>query len=305
MNPAVSVLLPVYNAQRYVAEAVESILAQSFSDFELIIVDDGSTDGSLRILRRFAARDPRVRLVSRENRGLVATLNEMIAMARGELLARMDADDISLPDRLALQVDYLRNHPDVVCVGGGQIWIDDGGFAFHEFQFPCGDAEIQELLLNGVTSLVHPSVMMRRGAVLDVGGYDPEMKEGEDFDLWLRLGERGRLANLEQVIIKYRIHDRSKTVLDEEPSRYGQLACERSRRRRGLRDQTVLDSSWKPMDFAARYDLLHMYGWRMFLGHDRRTALRYALHLVYLAPRRLDGWRLLACSLVKPVRRTA
>src|SRR6476661_6105481 len=127
MTPPVSVLMPVYNAGRYVAEAVESILGQTYADFEFLIVDDGSTDRSRAILERYAARDPRIRLVSRPNTGYAAALNELLGLARGELVARMDADDVALPERLLRQVNYLRAHPEVVCVGTAVHLIDGGG----------------------------------------------------------------------------------------------------------------------------------------------------------------------------------
>ena len=123
----VSVLLPLYNGEAYIREAVESVLAQTRRDFELLILDDGSRDGSLAIVQEIARRDPRVRLISRENRGLTETLNELLAAARGEFVARMDADDVCLPDRFERQVAFLDAHPEVVCVGGDPVMIDERG----------------------------------------------------------------------------------------------------------------------------------------------------------------------------------
>src|SRR5262249_45977834 len=125
--PLISVCMPVHNAERFVGEAVESILGQTLRDFEFLIIDDGSTDGSTRILRDSAARDPRIRLTCRSNRGLVATLNELVDQARGEFIARMDADDIALPDRFLRQVDYLRRHPERVEGGAWVPVIDPAG----------------------------------------------------------------------------------------------------------------------------------------------------------------------------------
>jgi glycosyltransferase involved in cell wall biosynthesis len=300
--PTVSVLMPVYNGQRFLAEAVRSILGQSFGDLELIVVDDDSADRSPQILRRFARRDPRVRVIRHENRGLVASLNEMIGLARGEYLARMDADDVALPGRLAMQVAYLRDHPDVVAVGGCTHWIDERGFVYMDQRLPRDDTEIQEALLTGTNCFVHPAVTMRREAVLAVGGYDPQMKECEDFDLWLRLGERGRLANLEEFVVKYRVHGKSMCYSAAgKHDHYIRLACQNAWRRRGIERRDLPEEPWLPPDFDERFGCLHWYGWQQFLGRRRWSALRYALHLVQLAPRRLAGWRLLACSLVKPV----
>ena len=117
ISPQISVLMPVYNAERFVAEAVQSILSQTFGDFEFIIIDDGSSDGSLEILRRFERADSRIRLSSRPNTGYTVALNEMLAMASGQFVARMDADDVAMPQRLQKQVDYLCAHPNCVVVG--------------------------------------------------------------------------------------------------------------------------------------------------------------------------------------------
>src|SRR5512135_1833139 len=125
--PLISVCMPVYNAERYIARAVESILGQTFGDFEFLILDDGSTDGSLEILRRYANHDPRIRLTSRPNKGLPPSLNELVDQARGEFIARMDADDVALPERFARQVEYLRAHPDCVLVGSRVQLVDPEG----------------------------------------------------------------------------------------------------------------------------------------------------------------------------------
>jgi glycosyltransferase involved in cell wall biosynthesis len=126
-SPLISVCMPVYNAERYVSEAIESVLSQTFKDFEFLILDDGSTDGSLAILKGHAERDPRIRLTSRPNKGLAPTLNELMDQARGEFVARMDADDVSLPERLERQADYLRKHPDCVIVGCHALVMDSDG----------------------------------------------------------------------------------------------------------------------------------------------------------------------------------
>ena len=120
--------MPVYNAKRYLEEAIESILGQTFRDFEFLIIDDGSTDRSLAILKRYAAQDARIRLSSRTNAGYVVRLNEMLHQARGDLVARMDADDVALPERFAQQVEFLRSHPEVDVVGGAQERIDSNGY---------------------------------------------------------------------------------------------------------------------------------------------------------------------------------
>jgi len=140
---SVSVLMPVFNGEKYLGAAVESILAQTYPDFELVILDDGSTDGSLRMLRQFRRGDPRIRIISREHRGFDDTANQLIGLARGEYVALMAQDDIALPERLALQVAFLRSNPEVLCVGGSFEVIDGDGRFLTILRQPETDQDIQ------------------------------------------------------------------------------------------------------------------------------------------------------------------
>lgn len=304
MKPLISVLMPVYNAERYVAEAVESILGQTFTDFEFLIVDDGSTDGSLAILRRYAEQDNRIRLISRPNTGLVIALNEMLGKARADLIARMDADDIAMPGRFAAQVAFLRDHPEVVCVGGRQQIIDASGRPLWVYHPPESDPEIQEVALSGRCPINHPSAMMRREAVLEVGGYREEMMPAEDLDLWLRLGERGQLANLPQVVLKYREHDRSvSAVRQHQQLEKFQAASDQACDRRGITRRCLPADAWRPIDRASRHARAVQCGWALFNQGDRQSALEYGARAVAFKPLQPDGWRLLACSVLKPMRK--
>ena len=195
--PAISVLMPVYNAELYVAEAVESVLAQTFTDFELITIDDGSTDRSSRILEGYAGLDSRIRLVSRPNTGIVGALNEGASMARGEIIARMDADDVSLPERFAKQFEYLLAHPDCDAAGSRVLLIDPEGAPICEINEERSHEEIDRAHMSRRTgAITHPAAMMRSEALHAVGGYRQECLWAEDFDLFLRMAEIGRLANL-------------------------------------------------------------------------------------------------------------
>jgi glycosyltransferase involved in cell wall biosynthesis len=209
MPTTVSVIMAVYNGERYLREAVESILAQTYPDFEVIIIDDGSSDASAGMLEEFARRDDRVRLVRQENIGLTRTLNKAIELSGGELLARMDADDIAMPDRLRRQVEFMQQHPRVVLLGGAYELIDGRGRLLTRITPPLDDQPLQELALAGRTPICHPLAMMRRDAVLKTGGYDESLKVAQDLDLWLRLGEVGELACLPDVLLKYRQHEES------------------------------------------------------------------------------------------------
>ncbi len=233
--PRVSVLLPVFNAGSFLRPAVQSILDQRFGDFELLVIDDGSTDESLAELQRFAARDERIRLQSRENRGLVATLNEMLAEAQGELIARMDADDIAMPQRFDLQVEYLAKHPKVVCLGGGIELMDDDGRRLHRPPPVRGDKAVQREALQGRIPICHPSSMYRRDAVQRVGGYRADAYPAEDLDLWLRLGEIGQLDNLGTCVLRYRIHAGSISVQqNRHQMRQMRIVCEDAWKRRNI-----------------------------------------------------------------------
>ena len=298
MTPAISVVMPVYNAERYLAEAVGSILSQTFGDFEFLIVDDGSTDGSPAILRRFEASDPRVRLVSRPNTGYLVALNEMLGRARGELIARMDADDIALPDRFERQVAFLRANPDHLVVGSRVLLIDPEGDPLCEWNFDRTHEEIDEAHLDGSKGGVisHPSAMMRRGAVMDLGGYRPEYYTCEDLDLWLRLAERGRLANLPETLLKYRMHQGSvcHTMTElQNPRVVGAIA--EARRRRGLPPAEVRPPG--DTKVGRRADFALRWGWWALLAGHKSTARKHARSRLAQAPLSADSWKLLYCAI--------
>lgn len=236
--PALAVLMPVYNAEPYIAQAVESIRAQSFGDFELIMLDDGSTDGSLAELRRQAEQDDRLTLISRPNTGIVGALNEMIAHARSPLLARMDADDVAFPDRFKVQVEFLNNNPDVVCIGGGIELIDSRDRHLLTPPPVRGDNQVQTEALCGRTPISHPAAMMRADAVNAVGGYLADSYPAEDLDLFLRLGELGKLDNVPDLVLRYRVHSGSISVrLSDKQINKMRQACERAWHRRDITGQ--------------------------------------------------------------------
>lgn len=200
--PTVTVLLPVYNDERRVRTAIDSILQQTFADFELLVVDDGSTDGTPAVLR--AVKDPRLRVLrNRVNCGLAASLNIGLAEARAPYVARMDSDDICLPPRLAAQVAYLDAHPDVAACGS---WVETFGTGREEvWEYPAAPAEVRAGLLFRPT-IAHPSVMLRKESFAAVGlQYNPEFQHSEDYDFWARASERLVLANVPQVLLRYRL----------------------------------------------------------------------------------------------------
>ena len=295
-SPAISVVLPVYNAEAYVGEAVESILAQSFTDFELIAINDGSTDGSGAILRELAARDTRIVLVERPNDGLVSALNEGIESARAEFIARMDADDVAMPERFALQHARMVKEPELAVLGSLIRWMDRVGNIIELAKQPLTPEAIARCLEQGCP-VAHPTVMMRRGAVLKVGGYRKAFPHAEDYDLWLRMSDLGyAIANLPRPLLNYRIHDANVSAVNKEVQTLGNTLARFAHRVRkaGLPDplegvatidaefiQTVPAHLRPGLDaalFLARHFRLSSAGaeeldaaWRQYRTLDRRT----------------------------------
>jgi hypothetical protein len=205
--PKVTVIMPVYNAEKYLREAVDSILSQTFSDFEFLILNDGSTDHSIDILNSYD--DSRILIHSSDvNKGLIYQLNLGLNLSRGTYIARMDADDISLQDRFERQIAYLDNHPEVAVLGGTMQSMTEDGLNCSLYR---ASINAEEIARKG--DLAHPTVMIRSDAIKAVKGYRNAFVAAEDYDLWLRLGENYILANLEDVLIRYRIHSNQISVM--------------------------------------------------------------------------------------------
>lgn len=203
--PLVSIVLPVRDGEAYLRAAIDSILAQTFADFELIIVNDGSADSTADIIKVYAERDARLVVRHQANRGMVPTLKIACDLARGTYLARMDADDVALPCRLEQQVAFLETHPETVLLGSAVDLIDGAGRVVGQFCHPESDSAIRACLATH-NCLVHPSVMMRTTAYHAVGGYREAFAHAEDYDLWLRMAEVGQIANLSHSTLLYRLH---------------------------------------------------------------------------------------------------
>jgi glycosyltransferase involved in cell wall biosynthesis len=217
-NPAISVLMTVYNTERFVKEAVESILNQTFRDFEFIIVDNCSTDRSVKIIESF--KDPRIILIrNNQNLGQTKALNIGLAAAQGELIARMDADDVAVPERLEVQYKYLKEQPQMDVVGSFCMDINEEGKDLRLFKVPSNPLEIKCCLaVSGDLSswcISHPTVMMRREVVEKVGRYNDRVAAygfPQDYDLWNRMVMQGAtFANIPQVLLKYRILQKSES----------------------------------------------------------------------------------------------
>ena len=203
--PRVSIIMPARNAARWLHQAIESILGQTFPAFELIIVDDGSSDDTPAIFARFQRIDERVRVLQQDRLGLVAALNSGLSAARGPLIARLDADDIAFARRLELQVSRFERRADLVLLGTWAEKIDAAGRPVGILA-PESDALKLKTLLASGNPFVHSSVMFDAAVARNCGGYRAALEAAEDFDLWLRLSERGAVEVLPEVLTKYRIH---------------------------------------------------------------------------------------------------
>lgn len=283
--PKVTVLLPVYNSAPFLRKAVDSILVQTWRDFELLAIDDGSTDGSLDILRAYS--DPRIRLVAHErNQGLVASLNEGLDLAKGAYIARMDADDIMLPERLAWQAAHLDAHPEIALVAGMVAFMNrDGAITgtWDTDQATPDEASVAAMLPR-TNCIAHPTVMLRRSAL---GGLRYAPRHGaEDWDLWLRMRSRGlRLDKLPRTVLHYRVHPGSITATDKRTTSY---------ERRLLRTRwQFLAGEWSRMRFSP----VHM----AVLKAQARTRARHLRNNVAL-PFLQGAYRLFTYSPVRLLR---
>lgn len=257
-TPRVSVVMSLYNSKKYLVEAIDSVLNQTFSQFELIIVDDGSSDSGVDIVNSYS--DPRILLITQKNRGLPAALNKAIEVARSDMIARMDPDDICLPERLIRQYDYLQQHPESVIVGSAATCIDEHGDRL---------ADIKMTPFHGVGAVVlpespciHPSVMFRCSAFEKAGRYPEKMRcGGEDAVLFNRMISYGSIVNLPEPLILYRLHHSS---MSHKSKRFNFL----------LRQLVIKEALEEPISTIERQQLMEEYrcsgsgqfGYHLYVG---------------------------------------
>jgi len=206
VSPVISVLLSCYNGARWLDEAINSVLSQTFGDFEFIIVDDGSTDNSPGIIKRFSEQDPRIVIIAKSNTGLADSLNVGIRQARGQWIARLDADDICEPFRLEKQLAKAGVDPGLVFIGSGLLVIDENGNALKTYRYPDRHALLVKNLYTARGFPPHSSAFYRTDVVRSIGGYRPRMRRSQDWDLWLRLSEVGQLTAMGEPLVKIRKH---------------------------------------------------------------------------------------------------
>lgn len=213
-SPQVTVLMTVFNGEKYLEEAVGSILGQTFENFELLVVNDGSTDNTASILQNLKSKDARIRVLDQENRGIVSSANRGIEEAKGKYIARMDSDDWSFGDRLRCQVDFLNRHPDIVMVAGAFEVMNSNGEARFIKRVLLDPVDLERSLWIR-NPIGHGSVMYRTEAVRSIQGYQGE-GQSEDYEIYTRLAEIGDIAGLSQLVYKYRVHSGSVTSLEHD-----------------------------------------------------------------------------------------
>lgn len=299
VTPAASVILPVYNGGEYLDAAIESVLGQSFTDFELLLLNDGSTDASLDRLNHYAALDARCKVHSWTNRGLIQTLNVGLRLAHADILIRMDADDVCRPNRFERQIAYLRAHPECVAVGTQVMLIDPEGQPIRLFVEETGHEEIDvaHMAAKG-GAIAHPAAAMRKAAVIGIGGYRGEFPHAEDIDLFLRLAEVGRLANLPEVLLDYRQHPNSIGHRHAQAQRdSARRAVAEARQRRGLGELAPLSGDEPSPPPVGLADVHRKWGWWALSGRNLATARKHALKALRVKPFDIENLKLLACVL--------
>lgn len=299
-TPRVSVIITVFNRKELLRPTFDSVLAQTMRDFELILVDDGSTDGSNALCHEYARLDPRIRVIEQPNGGIARAINKGLEFARAPLIARLDSDDLMKPTRLERQAAFMDAHPDVVCAGSFIELIDGKGRRLTDERKPTDNETIQDHLLRGHCAVTNPACMIRRRALDEVGCYDESFAPAEDFEMFLRLGEVGELANLPEVLTAYRLHIGSASAQRGKVQRENcRRACEQAWARRGESRPFEGSELWRPgEDTASQLTYTLRYGWWAWRSRQWSTAAAYGWDAVKLRPWCKEAWSLLASGLL-------
>ena len=224
-NPKVSVVIPIYNAEKYIGEAIEGILNQTYKDFELILVNDCSTDNTLEIMKEYAKKDERIRILTNEkNLKVSKTANRGIQEAKGEYIVKQDADDWSYPYRIEKQVEYMESHPQVVLSSGNMEMCDKDMNVKNRSHFPTTNEAIMNAILQ-YNPMVHSGMIYRRDTFLEIGGYG-DITNSEDYLLIMKMASKGQLGNLEDVLVKYRVLNTSLTAKNLMDMHLATLYCQ-------------------------------------------------------------------------------
>lgn len=297
--PLISVLLPVYNCgATYLTEALQSVLRQSYQNFEVIVINDGSTDESGDVLDSFSSLDSRLKIHTQSNQGLPATLDSAFNKSRGEFIARMDGDDLSDPDRLQRQLTFLNENPAIGACGTWATMVDPWGEAICQMKPPVDHDEIEELLYQGnATALIHPTFMARRNIFEQAGGYNPS-NELEDLDLYLRLLEVTQLANIPETLLRYRVHFGSTN--HQRRQRHVELTVKtvsEARERRGLPPGRGF--SHLPRRSDSKSEVFQDWAMKAYFDSNYGIARKYAVKSFFAAPFSIRPWKAIYLTCLK------
>ena len=239
--PKISVIMPNYNAWKYISEAIQSVLDQTFGDFEFIIIDDCSTDNSWEIIQNFAKKDSRIiALRNEKNLTVCRTANRALDMARGEFIARLDSDDVSLPERLSRQLDFLKKNPEYILCGSNFQFIDQNGKIGKMRKLPETNEEIQHSFL--IKNPIAQSTVMIRASMLGALRYDENFEVAEDLEFWMRLGILYKMYNLQKILVQYRIHGKNSVLIKQKQMIKNTLLARKKAKKLGYK-----------MNFKARF----------------------------------------------------
>lgn len=297
MSPTISVLMSTYNRACFLDSSIESILKQSYTDFEFIIVNDGSTDETKERLTVWASKDPRITVLHQSQRGLPAALNHACKKAQGRYLARMDDDDIALPRRFETQLRAMAADPACVALGTAVTRIDEQGARLDTvIPYLANEQITAELLKGNGAAIVHPTLLARTAAVKMVGMYQEEYRRGQDLDLFLKLSEVGRLQNLAEVGLLFRIDSRSSSKVSKHSMEYRKQVENQilsfAYQRRGLGPPPEIE--YHPSMTQGRW--LWTIGHLALAGGNLRIARQYAIKAISSGPLTPDYFRLLVRS---------
>lgn len=211
----ISILLPAYNGEKYLSQAIESVLQQTFKNFKVYLINDGSTDNTLKIMKKFAQQDHRVIIITHDNIGMGASLNKALELVDTEWIARMDADDIMEPIRLERQIDFIKQHPEIAVASSFVSYIDANNKVIGKStsEFTNKEKVDEYLSKNKLIGFSHPAVLFKKDVILEVGGYRPQFWPADDIDLWNRVAERGYGILVQpEYLLRYRIHSESVSI---------------------------------------------------------------------------------------------
>ncbi len=260
IQPLVTVLMPVYNGEKFLVETIDSVLNQSFRNFEFLIIDDGSTDLSLKIIESYS--DERIKIVKNSsNQKIIKTLNIGISLAKGKYIARIDSDDICLPNRFEKQIKFLNENPEIAVVGTDIIFINDSSRIIGKGVTPQLTDKVIKWVMQRRCCIYHPTVMINYELVGKELFYCEDYPYAEDYELWLRLSKKYKLANLKDYLLKYRLHDRSLTFLYNQNALESALAALKKHNKDDVMYPylDVIRFPWKVHDYDQTKALLKLW----------------------------------------------